>query len=188
MPRMTDTPLDVAMSLSKQELARRLVEAEQRVSAERAINRDLRAERDEALAERQPDPVCTDCGGSGVTHQTERPCTCSEDGDEYERAAIAAFREAQSVYRSDHDHFPLRNTWERLDERTREGWRRITSAALTAAKAKAPVLDEDVIANVIAPYFKEGYTARDAARAVMRLLPDERVRLAKWDEVRDGVF
>lgn len=23
------------------------------------------------------DPVCTDCGGSGITYQTERPCACS---------------------------------------------------------------------------------------------------------------
>jgi len=31
------------------------------------------------------DPPCTDCGGFGITYQTERPCTC----DEGVRAALA---------------------------------------------------------------------------------------------------
>lgn len=52
---------------------------------------------------------------------------------EIERAAEAAFREAQSVYRADHDHFPLRYSWETTDEQVRVGWRKIAEAAIRAA-------------------------------------------------------
>lgn len=40
MPRMTDTPFDTAMALGKQELARRLVEAEQMLEARQAASID----------------------------------------------------------------------------------------------------------------------------------------------------
>lgn len=50
-----------------------------------------------------------------------------------EDAAKAAFVKAQSVYRGDHDHFPLTYTWETTTERIREGWRSIAYAALEAA-------------------------------------------------------
>jgi hypothetical protein len=50
-----------------------------------------------------------------------------------EDAAKAAFVKAQSVYRGDHDHFPLKHTWETTTERIREGWRSIAYAALEAA-------------------------------------------------------
>ena len=50
-----------------------------------------------------------------------------------EDAAKSAFVKAQSVYRSDHDHFPLRATWETTSESVREGWREIAYAALEAA-------------------------------------------------------
>ncbi len=48
MPRMTDTPMDTAMALSKQELARRLIEAEQMLEAERIIKAELFKELEEA--------------------------------------------------------------------------------------------------------------------------------------------
>lgn len=50
-----------------------------------------------------------------------------------EDAAQAAFVKAQSVYRADHDHFPLKQTWETTSEGVREGWRSIAYAALEAA-------------------------------------------------------
>ena len=50
-----------------------------------------------------------------------------------EDAAKSAFVKAQSVYRADHDHFPLKSTWETTDESVREGWRGIAYAALEAA-------------------------------------------------------
>jgi len=80
-----------------------------------------------------------------------------------EPAAKAAFAKAQSVYRADHDHFPLKYTWETTDESVRDGWRGIAEAAVCAA----PLPDENLIAEAIAPYFTEGYTARDAAKAVI---------------------
>ena len=49
-----------------------------------------------------------------------------------EAAAIAAFKAAQYVYRADHDHFPIKQTWETTDESVREGWRKIAKAALEA--------------------------------------------------------
>jgi hypothetical protein len=52
-----------------------------------------------------------------------------------EDAAKAAFTKAQSVYRANHDHFPLQNTWETATESVREGWRSIAYAALEAAVA-----------------------------------------------------
>lgn len=52
-----------------------------------------------------------------------------------EDAAKAAFVKAQSAYRADHDHFPLKATWETTDERVREGWRSIAYAAIEAATA-----------------------------------------------------
>lgn len=51
-----------------------------------------------------------------------------------EDAAKAAFTKAQSVYRKDHDHFPLRNTWETATESVRDGWRSIAYAAVEAAE------------------------------------------------------
>lgn len=48
MPRITDTPMDTAMALSKQELARRLIEAEQMLEAERIIKAELFKELEEA--------------------------------------------------------------------------------------------------------------------------------------------
>lgn len=50
-----------------------------------------------------------------------------------EDAAKSAFVKAQSVYRSDHDHFPLKSTWKTATESVREGWRGIAYAALEAA-------------------------------------------------------
>lgn len=50
-----------------------------------------------------------------------------------EDAAKAAFTQAQSVYRGDHDHFPLKHTWETTTESIREGWRKIAYAAVEAA-------------------------------------------------------
>lgn len=50
-----------------------------------------------------------------------------------EDAAKAAFVQAQSVYRGDHDHFPLKDTWETTSDRVREGWRKIAYAAIEAA-------------------------------------------------------
>lgn len=50
-----------------------------------------------------------------------------------EDAAKSAFVKAQSVYRSDHDHFPLKYTWETTAEGVREGWRNIAYAAVEAA-------------------------------------------------------
>ena len=50
-----------------------------------------------------------------------------------EDAAKAAFVQAQSVYRADHDHFPLKHTWETTLEGVREGWRKIAHAAVEAA-------------------------------------------------------
>lgn len=55
-----------------------------------------------------------------------------------EDAAKAAFTQAQSVYRSEHDHFPLKHTWETTYESVREGWRKIAHAAVEAA-AMPPV-------------------------------------------------
>lgn len=51
-----------------------------------------------------------------------------------EDAAKAAFVKAQYVYRADHDHFPLKYTWETTTESVREGWRGIAYAALEAAQ------------------------------------------------------
>lgn len=50
-----------------------------------------------------------------------------------EDAAKSAFVKAQSVYRADHDHFPLKSTWETTSEDVREGWRAISYAAVEAA-------------------------------------------------------
>lgn len=51
-----------------------------------------------------------------------------------EDASKAAFVSAQSVYRGEHDHFPLNQTWETTSERIREGWRKIAHAAVEAAE------------------------------------------------------
>lgn len=83
-------------------------------------------------------------------------------------AAKAAFRMAQSVYRADHDHFPLTSTWESTDKSVRDGWHKIAEACLQTAGARA--IDENAIADAIAPYFMEGFTARDAAHAVVAAL------------------
>lgn len=87
-----------------------------------------------------------------------------------EAAAEAAFRQAQSVYRADHDYFPLKSTWQTTDESVRDGWRKIATAALGAGRLNASKLNERDIANVLAPFFEEGFTARDGASAVLRLL------------------
>lgn len=55
------------------------------------------------------------------------------DENALEDAAKAAFTKAQSVYRADHDHFPLKHTWETTFESVREGWRAIAYAAVEAA-------------------------------------------------------
>lgn len=96
--------------------------------------------------------------------------------------AIAAFRQAQSVYRLEYDHFPLKNTWDKAGESVREGWRKIAAAACGAQKFDALKL-EHAIAEALAPYFEEGFTARDGAQAVMRLLRDEALS-AVGDEAR----
>ena len=82
-----------------------------------------------------------------------------------ERSAKAAFTSAQSVYRADHDHFPLKASWETTTEQVREGWRRIANAAVTAVE-----YDELAIAEAIAPYLEENYSAHDVADAVVRYL------------------
>jgi hypothetical protein len=41
------------------------------------------------------DPVCTDCGGTGITFQTEKRCACQPD-KRYERL-LAAFGELQQL-------------------------------------------------------------------------------------------
>ncbi len=78
-----------------------------------------------------------------------------------EAAGTAAFREAQNIYRSDYDYFPLKNRWDNLGESARGGWRKIAAAAVRAA------LDEHTVASIIAPYFQDGYCAQDAARALL---------------------
>ena len=94
-----------------------------------------------------------------------------QDGEEtIEAAAMAAFRQAQSIYRADHDHFPLKSNWQTTDESVREGWRRIATAALSEGNLNASKLNENDIANALAPFFEEGWTARDGARAVLLLL------------------
>lgn len=47
-----------------------------------------------------------------------------------ETMARAIFRKAQSVYRQDHDHFPITNAWETATEQIRDGWRAMADAAL----------------------------------------------------------
>jgi hypothetical protein len=89
------------------------------------------------------------------------------DTQTLEDAAKAAFKQAQNVYRLNYDHFPLKNTWESVDESIRDGWRKIVSAAL---RVGAPPLDEYEVAEALAPYFEEGFTPRDGARAVMMLI------------------
>jgi hypothetical protein len=93
-----------------------------------------------------------------------------EPSNELEDAAAAAFRQAQSVYRADHDHFPLKNTWQTADEQVREGWRKIAAAALSSGRVNPSKLNENDIANSLAPYFDEGWSPIDGARAVLRLL------------------
>ena len=99
-----------------------------------------------------------------------------------EEAAKAAFRQAQSVYRGEYDHFPLTNTWDNAGEKVRDSWRRIAAAACGARKFDALKL-EQAIAETLAPYFEVGFTARDGAQALMRLLRDEALRLASRQEV-----
>ena len=82
-----------------------------------------------------------------------------------ETAAKAAFMAAQSVYRADHDHFPLRASWETTTEQVREGWRQIANAAVAVAE-----YDELAIARTIAPYLGEDYNSHDIANAVVRYL------------------
>ena len=96
---------------------------------------------------------------------------------ELEAAAAAAFRQAQSVYRADHDHFPLKSNWQTTDESVRDGWRKIATAAMSRGKLNASKLNENDIANALTPFFEEGYTARDGARAVLRLLLRSRATL-----------
>lgn len=88
-----------------------------------------------------------------------------ENGSGSDAAGRAAFTMAQSVYRSDHDHFPLQASWETTSEQVRDGWRRIANAAVHAVD-----LNEYAIAKAIAPYMAEGWTATDAARAVIDCL------------------
>lgn len=49
-----------------------------------------------------------------------------------EDAAKAAFKQAQSIYRAEYDHFPLSTVWKTTDEAVRDGWRKIAAAALAA--------------------------------------------------------
>lgn len=100
--------------------------------------------------------------------------TDDDASDVIEAAAAAAFRQAQSVYRADHDHFPLKNTWQNSGEQVRDGWRKIATAALSAGKLNASKLNEHDIANALAPYFEDGYSPRDGAQAVLRLLLGKR--------------
>lgn len=60
------------------------------------------------------------------------------DARALEEAAKAAFRKAQSVYRADHDHFPIVKTWESTAESVREGWRKIAYAAVESARENGP--------------------------------------------------
>lgn len=50
--------------------------------------------------------------------------------DSIEAAAKRAFRAAQTEYRAEYDHFPIKHTWETTDESVREMWRRIAEAAV----------------------------------------------------------
>lgn len=51
------------------------------------------------------DPVCTDCGGSGITYQTERPCACipialsapMDRGAQYAQVALGNAREVSRL-------------------------------------------------------------------------------------------
>ena len=69
-----------------------------------------------------------------MTQRNEEPYENPAFENALEDAAKAAFIKAQSVYRADHDHFPLRSTWETTTESVREGWRGIAYAALEAAE------------------------------------------------------
>lgn len=71
-----------------------------------------------------------------------------------EDAAKAAFVKAQSVYRADHDHFPLKWTWETTTERIRDGWRAIAYSALEAAET--PPLGTRPLAKAEAPEIEGG--------------------------------
>jgi len=108
------------------------------------------------LVQRGPYWVCPKCHSSyGADAKGSQPA-----GNLLEMAAKAAFREAQSVYRSDHDHFPLTNTWEGAGDSVRNGWRKIALAVLLSQ-------DEYAIAKIILPYFDEDNCTLDAARALL---------------------
>lgn len=67
--------------------------------------------------------------------RAEGPRSPSGGGEgDREAAAKVLFRRAQGVYREDHDHFPMRNTWESATEQVREGWRSMVDAVFEAAK------------------------------------------------------
>lgn len=85
-----------------------------------------------------------------------------------DETAKAAFIAAQSVYRADHDHFPLKATWETTDERVRDGWRKIAAAVLD--KHRVSEIPIHIIANAIAPYWGEDATAYEAAESVAKAI------------------
>lgn len=89
---------------------------------------------------------------------------------ERDETAKAAFIAAQSVYRADHDHFPLKSTWETTDERVRDGWRKIASAVLAADGQRALEFPIHIISNAIAPYWGEDATAIEAAQSVAKAI------------------
>lgn len=59
-----------------------------------------------------------------------------------EEAAKALFRRAQGVYREDHDHFPVQNTWETATETVRNGWRSMVESVLAVYPANDGVTGE----------------------------------------------
>lgn len=89
---------------------------------------------------------------------------------ERDETAKAAFIAAQSVYRGDHDHFPLKSTWETTDERVRDGWRKIAAAVLAADGRRASEPPIHIISQAIAPYWREDSTAYEAAEAVAKAI------------------
>lgn len=100
-----------------------------------------------------------------------------------EDAAKAAFTKAQSVYRADHDHFPLKHTWETTFESVREGWRAIAYAAVEAAVIP-PLGTQPEPRHIRALAVQEEAVAElERLRAGIKRLSDEEEKLA---ETTDG--
>lgn len=73
-------------------------EYDTKVGARRMIIDALKAANQAKVPQPDDDPACTDCGGTGITYQTERRCACQPPAPV--DALVKAAEEARDVYRN----------------------------------------------------------------------------------------